>query len=79
MAPWSWFVGRRRSAGGRASGAPAGLGAADAFVGDAPHAWTMVNALRRRFGDAAPHVDRGYDGFIDDLVRLGADVSRVDV
>jgi UDP-N-acetylglucosamine 1-carboxyvinyltransferase len=25
------------------------------------------------------HVDRGYEGFIDDLVRLGADVSRVTV
>jgi UDP-N-acetylglucosamine 1-carboxyvinyltransferase len=25
------------------------------------------------------HVDRGYDGFIDDLVRLGADVTRIDV
>lgn len=25
------------------------------------------------------HIDRGYDGFIDDLVRLGADVSRIDV
>jgi UDP-N-acetylglucosamine 1-carboxyvinyltransferase len=25
------------------------------------------------------HVDRGYEGFIDDLVRLGADVSRVQV
>jgi UDP-N-acetylglucosamine 1-carboxyvinyltransferase len=25
------------------------------------------------------HVDRGYEGFIDDLVRLGADVSRVSV
>jgi UDP-N-acetylglucosamine 1-carboxyvinyltransferase len=25
------------------------------------------------------HVDRGYEGFIDDLVRLGADVTRVDV
>jgi len=22
-----------------------------ALVGDAPHAWTMVNALRKRFGD----------------------------
>jgi len=25
------------------------------------------------------HVDRGYEGFVDDLVRLGADVSRVSV
>ena len=25
------------------------------------------------------HVDRGYEGFIDDLVRLGADVTRVQV
>ncbi len=25
------------------------------------------------------HIDRGYDGFITDLVRLGADVTRVDV
>ncbi len=25
------------------------------------------------------HVDRGYEGFIDDLVRLGADVSRISV
>jgi UDP-N-acetylglucosamine 1-carboxyvinyltransferase len=25
------------------------------------------------------HVDRGYEGFIDDLVRLGADVRRVEV
>jgi UDP-N-acetylglucosamine 1-carboxyvinyltransferase len=25
------------------------------------------------------HVDRGYEGFIDDLVRLGADVARVQV
>jgi len=24
----------------------------------------------------AEHVDRGYAGFVDDLVRLGADVSR---
>ena len=23
------------------------------------------------------HVDRGYEGFVDDLVRLGADVSRI--
>jgi UDP-N-acetylglucosamine 1-carboxyvinyltransferase len=23
------------------------------------------------------HVDRGYEGFVDDLVRLGADVTRV--
>jgi len=25
------------------------------------------------------HVDRGYEGFVDDLVRLGADVTRVSV
>jgi UDP-N-acetylglucosamine 1-carboxyvinyltransferase len=25
------------------------------------------------------HVDRGYEGFVDDLVRLGADVSRIPV
>jgi UDP-N-acetylglucosamine 1-carboxyvinyltransferase len=25
------------------------------------------------------HVDRGYEGFVDDLVRLGADVARVSV
>ena len=25
------------------------------------------------------HIDRGYEGFVDDLVRLGADVSRVSV
>ena len=25
------------------------------------------------------HVDRGYEGFVDDLVRLGADVTRVQV
>jgi len=30
-----------------------------AFVGDAPHAWTMVNALRRRFGDFPVIVERG--------------------
>lgn len=30
-----------------------------ALVGDAPHAWTMVNALRRRFGDFPVIVERG--------------------
>ena len=30
-----------------------------AFVGDAPHAWTMVNALRRRFGDFPVIVEQG--------------------
>jgi UDP-N-acetylglucosamine 1-carboxyvinyltransferase len=25
------------------------------------------------------HVDRGYEGFVDDLTRIGADVTRVDV
>jgi methionyl-tRNA formyltransferase len=30
-----------------------------ALVGDAPHAWTMVNALRRRFGDFPVTVERG--------------------
>lgn len=30
-----------------------------ALVGDAPHAWTMVNALRRRFGDFPAIVERG--------------------
>lgn len=30
-----------------------------ALVGDAPHAWTMVNALRRRFGDFPVVVERG--------------------
>ena len=30
-----------------------------ALVGDAPHAWTMVNALRRRFGDFPVFVERG--------------------
>lgn len=30
-----------------------------ALVGDAPHAWTMVNALRRRFGDFPVLVERG--------------------
>lgn len=32
-----------------------------ALVGDAPHAWTMVNALRRRFGDFPVIVERGED------------------
>lgn len=30
-----------------------------ALVGDAPHAWTMVNALRRRLGDFPVIVERG--------------------
>ena len=30
-----------------------------ALVGDAPHAWTMVNALRKRFGDFPVIVERG--------------------
>lgn len=30
-----------------------------ALVGDAPHAWTMVNALRRRFGDFPVMVETG--------------------
>jgi len=30
-----------------------------ALVGDAPHAWTMVNALRKRFGDFPILVERG--------------------
>ena len=30
-----------------------------ALVGDAPHAWTMVNALRKRFGDFLAIVERG--------------------
>jgi methionyl-tRNA formyltransferase len=30
-----------------------------ALVGDAPHAWTMVNALRKRFGDFPVVVERG--------------------
>ena len=30
-----------------------------ALVGDAPHAWTMVNALRKRFGDVPVIVERG--------------------
>lgn len=30
-----------------------------ALIGDAPHAWTMVNALRRRFGDFPVIVERG--------------------
>lgn len=30
-----------------------------ALVGDAPHAWTMVNALRQRFGDFPVIVERG--------------------
>jgi len=30
-----------------------------ALVGDAPHAWTMVNALRCRFGDFPVIVERG--------------------
>lgn len=30
-----------------------------ALVGDAPHAWTMVNALRTRFGDFPVIVERG--------------------
>jgi methionyl-tRNA formyltransferase len=30
-----------------------------ALVGDAPHAWTMVNALRRHFGDFPVIVERG--------------------
>jgi methionyl-tRNA formyltransferase len=35
---------------------PAGL---LALVGDAPHAWTMVNALRKRFGDFPVIVELG--------------------
>lgn len=30
-----------------------------ALVGDAPHAWTMVNALRKRFGDFPVVVEHG--------------------
>lgn len=30
-----------------------------ALIGDAPHAWTMVNALRKRFGDFPVIVERG--------------------
>lgn len=30
-----------------------------ALVGDAPHAWTMVNALRKRFGDFWVIVEKG--------------------
>jgi len=30
-----------------------------ALIGDAPHAWTMVNALRKRLGDFAVIVERG--------------------
>lgn len=30
-----------------------------ALVGDAPHAWTMVNALRKRFGNFPVIVERG--------------------
>ncbi len=30
-----------------------------ALIGDAPHAWTMVNALRSRFGDFPVIVERG--------------------
>lgn len=30
-----------------------------ALIGDAPHAWTMVNALRKRFGDFTVIVERG--------------------
>ncbi len=30
-----------------------------ALIGDAPHAWTMVNALRRRFGDFPVMVETG--------------------
>ena len=30
-----------------------------ALVGDAPHAWTMVNALRKRFGDFCVIVEKG--------------------
>jgi methionyl-tRNA formyltransferase len=30
-----------------------------ALVGDAPHAWTMINALRKRFGDFPVIVERG--------------------
>jgi len=30
-----------------------------ALIGDAPHAWTMVNALRKRFGDFPVFVERG--------------------
>jgi len=30
-----------------------------ALVGDAPHAWTMVNALRKHFGDFPVIVERG--------------------
>ena len=30
-----------------------------ALVGDAPHAWTMVNALRKRLGDFLASVERG--------------------
>jgi folate-dependent phosphoribosylglycinamide formyltransferase PurN len=36
--------------------APSGL---VALIGDAPHAWTMVNALRRRFGAFPVAVERG--------------------
>lgn len=30
-----------------------------ALIGDAPHAWTMVNALKRRFGEFPVVVERG--------------------
>ena len=30
-----------------------------ALIGDAPHAWTMVNTLRRKFGDFPVIVERG--------------------
>lgn len=30
-----------------------------ALIGDAPHAWTMVNALRNRFGEFPVFVERG--------------------
>jgi methionyl-tRNA formyltransferase len=30
-----------------------------ALIGDAPHAWTMVNALKRRFGEFPVMVERG--------------------
>lgn len=38
---------------------PETAGGLVALIGDAPHAWTMVNALRREFGDFPVFVERG--------------------
>ena len=38
---------------------PAAASGLIALIGDAPHAWTMVNALRRRFGDFPVIVEQG--------------------